>query len=94
MLEGAQWQIEKNGQRNLIQPVDIGILVRTTREGQSIRAQLSRRNIPAVLIAEEKILQSAEALQLLYTLQAIASNRIEDIRRALLLGFNGLSLKT
>jgi exodeoxyribonuclease V beta subunit len=91
LLEGKDWHLEKGGKKNQIIPAQIGILVRKTQEGRAIRAALSNRNIPAVLIADEKILQSTEATQLLYTLQAISSNRINDVRRAILLGFNTTS---
>lgn len=94
LLEGKSWHLEKSGHAMPILPKHIGILVRTNEEGRAIRKALSKRNIPAILIADEKILQSAEATKLLYTLQAIASNSISDVRRALLLGFTPVDFET
>jgi exodeoxyribonuclease V beta subunit len=91
LLEGKDWHLEKAGKKNRIIPAQIGILVRKTKEGRAIRTALNNRNIPAVLIADEKILESAEAQKLLYTLQAISSNSINDVRRAILVGFNPVS---
>src|SRR5690606_33128912 len=46
---------------NAIKPSDIGVLVRTRKEAQGMKAALSRIGIPAVTVTDARILQSPEA---------------------------------
>jgi exodeoxyribonuclease V beta subunit len=73
-----------------INPSDIGILVRTGEQGRSVKAALARSGIPAVTIDDSKVLQSNEAVYLLYLMEAMASPGRSTINRALLSPFTGL----
>ncbi|TAH03428.1 MAG: hypothetical protein EAZ15_03135 [Sphingobacteriales bacterium] len=72
-----------------IKPSDIGILVRTKGQGKAIQSQLTKLGIPSVAITEAKILQSAEATNMLYFLEAVADISRSNINRALLSPFTG-----
>jgi exodeoxyribonuclease V beta subunit len=73
-------------------PSDIGILVRTGREGKDIKAALSRLGIPAVTLDDSKVLQSEEARYLLYLLEALESPVRTSINRALLSPFTAYTI--
>lgn len=79
------------GKEKQITPGDIGILVRSNREGRDMKAALARYRIPAVMIGDEKILQSAESAFLLYLLEAMETSSLSNINRALLSPFTGYS---
>ncbi|TAE35048.1 MAG: hypothetical protein EAY66_10100, partial [Sphingobacteriales bacterium] len=79
----------KNPNPRPIKPSDIGILVRNKKDGKKIQAQLSKLGIPSVAIIEAKILQSAEATNMLYFLMAVADISRSNINRALLSPFTG-----
>ena len=87
LLDGNSYSIQKNGKPNKITPSDIGILVRTNREGADIKAQLSRYGIPAVTIGDAKVLDSDEATYVWYLLQAMEEPVQATINRALLSPF-------
>ncbi len=72
-----------------IQPADIGVLVRSKKDGKKIQAQLTKLGIPSVTVIEAKILQSAEATNMLYFLQAVSDINRSNINRALLSPFTG-----
>ncbi len=76
------------GTRNIV-PSDIGILVRSNYEARNVRDALGRYGIPAVTIGDEKVLQSAEAMYVLYVMQAMDDASPENINRALLSPFTG-----
>ncbi|MFT4062489.1 MAG: exodeoxyribonuclease V subunit beta [Edaphocola sp.] len=84
LLADRHYTIEKDGQHRAIKPSDIGILVRTKKEGIGVREFLCQMGIPCVLLNDEKILQTAEATGLLYVLEAIWAPSIGAINRALL----------
>ena len=77
-----------------IKPSDIGILVRTGYEGRSVKAALANAGIPAVTIDDSKVLQSDEALYLLYIIEAMVSPDRSSINTALLSPFTGLDTKS
>ncbi len=70
-----------------IKPSDIGILVRTNSQAQEIKFALSRSNIPAVTVTDTKILQSFEAQELVYVLDAIINHTRGKVNRALTTSF-------
>lgn len=72
-----------------IKPSDIGILVKTNGFGKEIKNLLAQKNIPAVIINEEKIMQSPEADALFYVLRAMQEPTIENIRTGLINDFSG-----
>lgn len=72
-----------------IRPSDIGILVRTNGKGKEIKSVLSRLGIPSVTVDDAKVLQSTEATELIYLLEAIHQPTLYNINRALLTPFIG-----
>jgi exodeoxyribonuclease V beta subunit len=89
LLQDQAYLIDKKGTRRGIKPSDIGILVRTSVQGNDVKVQLARLGIPAVTIDDSKVLQSAEARYLLYLMEAIAAPDRSSINRALLSPFTG-----
>ncbi|OQP49287.1 exodeoxyribonuclease V subunit beta [Niastella yeongjuensis] len=87
LLGSNSYSIQKNGKPGKITPSDIGILVRTNKEGANIKAQLSRYGIPAVTIGDAKVLDSDEAEYVWYLLQAMEEPVKATINRALLSSF-------
>lgn len=75
-----------------IRPSDIGILVRTGLQGREVKAQLARLGIPAVTVDDSKVLQSDEAVYLLYLMNAMSEPDRSSINRALLSPFTGMGL--
>lgn len=92
LLDGKTYSILKNGKEREIRPSDIGILVRKNSEGQAIKRILSRYNIPAVTIGDTRVLQTEEAVELLYILDAMLNISLSTINRALLSPLTGLSI--
>ncbi len=70
-----------------IRPSDIGILIRTNNRASQIKVALSKSGIPAVTVADTKILQSDEAKDMAYLLEAVLQPTQSNIRRALTTGF-------
>ena len=75
--------IENNKPRNVI-PSDIGILVRKNSEGRIIKNMLSQYGIPSITVDDTKLLNSPEANELYYILEAVSSIEQGLINRALL----------
>ena len=90
LLQPGTYSITMKGETRVVSPSDIGILVRTGKQGRMVKAALARLGIPAVTIDDSKVLQSAEARHLLYLMEAIASPDRSTINRALLSPFTGL----
>lgn len=89
LLQDDSYVIHKKDQQRRVIPSDIGILVRTGRQGQDVKAQLARLGIPSVTIDDTRVLQAEEARYLLYLLEAIARPDRASINRALLSPFTG-----
>lgn len=70
-----------------IRPSDIGILVRKRKDAAAIQSGLSRIGIPAVTVTDSRILQSAEAAELVYVLEAVLNQSQSAINRALTTSF-------
>jgi exodeoxyribonuclease V beta subunit len=92
LLQPDLYSIHKNEKQRAIVPSDIGILVRTGRQGKEIKWQLARLGIPAVTIDDAKVLESAEARSLLYLMEAINAPDRSSINRALLSAFTGFDI--
>ncbi|MEO5996125.1 MAG: exodeoxyribonuclease V subunit beta [Chitinophagaceae bacterium] len=90
LLRPGAYSITAKGETRNVNPSDIGILVRTGKQGRTVKGALARLGIPAVTIDDSKVLQSAEARRLLYLMEAIASPDRSTINRALLSPFTGL----
>lgn len=67
-----------------IRPSDIGVLVRSNRDGLKIQQQLSHVNIPTVIFSDIKILQTNEAQEIAYLLDAIIQHKRAQVNRVLL----------
>jgi len=89
LLTNEAYTIFKNNSARKILPSDIGILVRSNTEGNSIKAALAKYGIPAVTIGDAKVLESNEAQQVLYILEAMMDLSRSSINKALLCSFTG-----
>ncbi len=87
LLSNKKYQIFKNNLNRNIKPSDIGILVRSNIEGNQIKRKLAQYGIPAVTIGDTKILESEEAVSILYILEAMMDISRSNINRALLNSF-------
>ena len=85
LLKDFQYQINDRS----VTPSDIGILVRSKYDGLQIKNALGKYGIPSVTVSDAKVLQSNEAKELLYILQAFLENSHSNINRALLTSFTG-----
>ncbi|NIG56725.1 exodeoxyribonuclease V subunit beta [Chitinophaga sp. Cy-1792] len=93
LLMDANYRIQpKGGESRAINPADIGILVRTGKEGAEVKQKLARLGIPAVSIDESKVLDTAEALEIYYLLEAMETPDRSTINRALLSTLTGFSV--
>jgi len=89
LLEDSAYSLPgENGSRR-VRPADIGILVRKNKQGRELKRALAGLGIPAINIDETKILDSDEAAQLLFVLQAIHEPGRGSINKALLGPFTG-----
>lgn len=70
--------------QNRIIASDIGILVRSNKEGREIKKQLEEKGVPAVVVDETSIFESAQARDLLYILNAIINPTKSNINQSLL----------
>lgn len=80
---------QKTKENRRILPSDIGVLVRKKSEAQAIKRYLSKLGIPAVTLDDAKILQSPEAKEILYVLDAMAQLSRAHLNRALLTKYIG-----
>lgn len=85
------YQICKDKSGEKVVPPDIGILVKTNKEGAAIKQALAGYGIPAVTISDDKIFECAEARYLLYLLMAMVETNKNNINKALLSPFTGFS---
>ena len=91
LLTPGNYSIEKNSQTRNIKPSDIGILVRTKKEAVGIKSILAAFRIPAVTIDDTRLLESEEAKQLFYIMDAVNDISRATINRALLTNLGGYS---
>jgi exodeoxyribonuclease V beta subunit len=94
LLKSGEYHIVTRENRRPVKPSDIGILVRTGRQGREVKAQLARLGVPAVTVDDAKVLQSEEATYLLYLMEAMLAPDRSSINRALLSPFTGLKLES
>ena len=81
--------INKEGKDRCIKPSDIGILVRSNKEGKVMKSILTSLSIPAVTIDDSRLLASNEATQIFYILEAVYEISRSNINRALLSKIGG-----
>ncbi|MBK0384411.1 exodeoxyribonuclease V subunit beta [Pedobacter sp. SD-b] len=87
LLSNADYQIEVKGSKRTIKPQDIGILIRTKKQGKELKKVLSKYGIPSITIDDAKVLRSEEASYVSYLLQAFLNISISAINKALLSPF-------
>ena len=93
LLVDPAFRITKpNGSSRSVTPEDIGILVRTGKEGLDVKNELAKYGIPAVLIDEVKVFNTPEAIEIFYLLEAIESPERSTINRSLLSPLTGFSV--
>ncbi len=91
LLTNPNYQIEIKGKKRQIVPKDIGVLVRSKRQGKELKQALSQFGIPSITIDDSKVLQSPVANHLLYLLQAFLNISISAINKALLSPLTGFT---
>ena len=89
LLESDKYVLNEKGTSRRIKPSDIGILVRKNKQAIAAKSCLAKRGIPAVTIDDTKILQSEEAVYVLYFLEASIDLNRSSINKALLSPFTG-----
>lgn len=92
LLRDIRYRILEDGKDREVRPADIGILVRTNKEGRAIKELLSRFRIPAVTIDDAKLFESEEAKELFYVMEAVHDITRANINRALLTRLGGFDL--
>lgn len=91
LLDPAVYSFTEDDKTSPIKPSDIGILVRSHYEAKDIKNALAKLGIPSVTVDETKVLQSGEAVYVLYFLEACTDVKRSTINRALLSPFTGLT---
>lgn len=91
LLHPGRYLLETPSGTRGVKPADIGILIRSGFEGNSLKKTLSDFGFSAVLLSDEKILSAPEARYLLYLLQAIVDISIASINKALFTPLTNLS---
>ncbi|MBC7655145.1 MAG: UvrD-helicase domain-containing protein, partial [Oligoflexus sp.] len=91
LLTNPNYQIEINSKKRPIVPKDIGVLIRSKRQGKELKQILSQFGIPSITIDDSKVLQSPVANHLLYLLQAFLNISISAINKALLSPLTGFT---
>ena len=85
----GKYTVVKDGLSREIKPSDIGILVRSNKEGKVMKSILASLRIPSVTIDDARLLASNEANELFYILQAVNEISRSNINRALLSKIGG-----
>lgn len=93
LLKNGAYSIGNEESKRAVRPSDVGILVRTGRQGREVKAQLAKLGVPAVTVDDARVLQSEEATYLLYLLEAMLEPNRSSINRALLSPFTNLKLE-
>lgn len=75
--------------QQIIKPSDIGILVADKLFGKSVKTALNKRNIPAVVLNDDRVMQSPEAGALYHVLRAMHNPTLENVNTGLLNQFTG-----
>jgi exodeoxyribonuclease V beta subunit len=92
LLSDDNYTIYKDNKKAKVTPSDIGILVRNNEEGRQIKNALAQYNIPSVSINKMKVLQSPEAKEIFYVLEAMTDVTKNNINKALLTSFTGFTV--
>lgn len=92
LLSDSNYKLEDKGEKRLIRPSDIGILVRTRNEGTLVKNILALYKIPAITIDETKILATPVAREVQYILEAAYAISASSINKALLISLTGMKI--
>lgn len=93
LLISGEYMIGNETDKRPVRPSDIGILVRTGRQGREVKTHLAKLGVPAVTVDDARVLQSEEATYLLYLLEAMLEPNRSSINRALLSPFTNLKME-
>jgi exodeoxyribonuclease V beta subunit len=92
LLFSGDYTIEVPGKESRkVTAGDIGILVRKNKEGRQIKELLSQYGIAAITIDDSKLLQSEEATDMLYVMEAVEKIKRTNIHKALLTKLGGFT---
>jgi len=84
LLFSNQYKIASKGKSRTIAVEDIGILVRNKNSAKEIKALLNNEGIPAIVLNDEKLFETEEAVAVSTILKAILEPTLSNIRQALL----------
>lgn len=93
LLTESRYGIETDHGKRKIVPADIGILVKNKDYGHELKQHLGKFNIPSVFVADEKIMKTQEARDLIRLISAIYDPSVENINAALVNSFTGYKSK-
>jgi len=92
ILRDPRFRIAEEGKTREVRPADIGVLVRSNKEGRAIKEMLARVRIPAVTIDDARLFESQEARELYHVMVAVQDPTRANINRALLSHVAGYDL--
>lgn len=72
-------------------PSDIGVLVRSKKEGKLIKKYLNKLQVPSVTIDDSLVMESHEAALIYYVLKSAIEPSRSNLNRALLSSYTGVS---
>jgi exodeoxyribonuclease V beta subunit len=93
LLRDPRYRIVEGNRSREVKPADIGILVRSNKEGRAIKEMLARNRIPAVTINDAKLFESQEVRELFYVMAAVHDVTRANINRALLSSIGGYDIE-
>jgi exodeoxyribonuclease V beta subunit len=93
LLHSGDYKLKRNGLEHVVKPSDIGILVRTNKEGRAIKEMLAKVGIHSVNIDDSKVFASNEAKELYYIMTAVYDATRSNINRALLTRIGGYNIE-
>lgn len=82
-----------DGSERKVKPQDIGVLVRYNNHAREMKEELSKYGIPAIIVDDTRVIETAEATQLFHLLYAMINIDTGSINRALMSDFTGYSHK-
>ncbi len=92
LLEAGRYSLSVDGLTRPLRPGDIAVLVKSHKQAERIQQALLMRGVPSVQQGSATIFRTAEALDLLRILRAVAEpGRERLLREALLTGVIGLT---
>ncbi|UAY55930.1 UvrD-helicase domain-containing protein [Arachidicoccus terrestris] len=93
LLSGRYTIAQTGSEPRGVRPTDIGILVRRNSDAGPLKKHLSKLGIPSIVIGDAKILESVEAKEILYVLEAMIAQTRNAINKALLSSITGMTME-